>query len=73
MGEIEITDFTINPQLRELLVNYVLIQYEENAITDDEHLMREYKLLKSENRLNDLFEGECLSNEYDAANVSALT
>ena len=60
----EITDFDNNPILRILLVEYCLMQYEENAILDDEHLLMEYKLLISENRLNDIFITELLNNAF---------
>ena len=59
---IEITSFEFNPILKDLLIKYVLRTYEEDAITDDDHLYMEYLLLKRENRLNDLFNEEYLIN-----------
>lgn len=51
----EITNLKHNPILRKLLTDYCIRIYEEDAITDDNHLMMEYYLLKREDRLNDLF------------------
>lgn len=58
----EIKDFKFNPGLREMLVNYILRTYEENAIIDDLHLIQEYNLLKNNNELHFLFEEEYLIN-----------
>jgi hypothetical protein len=58
----EINNLNQNPILRELLKNYVIRMYEEDSITDDEHLMMEYHLLIRDNRLNDLFIEEKLNN-----------
>jgi hypothetical protein len=60
--ETTIENFDRNPLLRELLINYCKIQYEAAAELDDYSLMQEYYLLLRENRLNDLFECEKLSN-----------
>lgn len=60
----EITDFENNPVLKKLLVDYCIMQYEENAIIDDDHLIMEFKLLKNENKLNDLFVSEKINNLY---------
>ena len=60
----EITSFEINPALKKLIIDYCIIQYEENAIIDDDHLMMEFKLLKNENKLNDLFLCEKLTNSF---------
>jgi hypothetical protein len=58
----DLQNFDLNPKLRELLVNYCLINYEENAIIDDEHLLQEYHLLERNNELHLLFEAEKLEN-----------
>ena len=64
----EITNLNHNPILRELLTNYVIRMYEEDSITDDEHLMMEYHLLIRDNRLNDLFLEENLNNYLNDGN-----
>ena len=64
----EITDLTQNPILKGLLLDYCIRIYEEDAITDDYHLMMEYSLLKRENRLNDLFIEEKLINYLNHGN-----
>jgi hypothetical protein len=58
----ELQNFNLNPNLRELLANYCLINYEENAIIDDEHLIMEYRLLELNKELHLLFEAEKLQN-----------
>jgi hypothetical protein len=58
----EIKDFDNNPVLRQLLIEYCLMQYEENSVTDDEHLLMEYNLLVKDNKLKDLFECEKINN-----------
>jgi hypothetical protein len=64
----QITDLNDNPILRKLLIDYCIRMYEEDAITDDDHLMMEYYLLKRENRLNDLFIEEKLINYLNHGN-----
>jgi hypothetical protein len=64
----EITDLNDNPILRKLLTDYCIRMYEEDAITDDDHLMMEYFLLKRENKLNDLFIEEKLLNYFKHGN-----
>ena len=64
----ELQKFDFNPKLRELLVNYCLINYEENAIIDDEHLLNEYYLLERNNELHFLFEAEKLENYLNDGN-----
>lgn len=59
-----ITSLENNPILKLLLKDYCKMQYEENAILDDEHLLMEYNLLLKENRQGDLFECERLNNSY---------
>ena len=58
----EIINFNYRPELRTLIVNYVLRMYEENNITDDEHLIAEFNFLKRNNQLHFLFEEEYLIN-----------
>lgn len=70
-NEFELKDFSRNPELRKLLVNFCLTMYEENAIIDDEHLIMEYNWLNANNKLNDLYYAEFISNCEDDA-VSAL-
>jgi hypothetical protein len=60
----EITGFENNPVLKKLIINYCLMQYEENAIIDDDHLIMEFRLLQKENRLHELFVSEKLNNLY---------
>ncbi len=63
----ELKNFKYNSRLRELLVNYSLINYEENASIDDEHLIMEYYLLERNNQLHLLFEAENLNNYLNDA------
>jgi hypothetical protein len=58
----EFTNFNYRPKLRAMLVDYVLRTYEENSITDDEHLIMEYNYLKKHNELHLLFDEEYLIN-----------
>ena len=66
--QMELQKFDFNPKLRKLLVNYCLINYEENAIIDDEHLLMEYHLLERNNELHFLFEAEKLDNYLNDGN-----
>lgn len=59
---IEIKHFDYSPILKGLLIDYVLRVYEEDAITDDEHLLMEYNLLQKNNELHLLFHEEYLIN-----------
>ena len=68
MKEYEITNFDFSPQLKELLKNYCELEYEENSITDNWHLWQEYLMLIRENRLNEIFENECLTNKLNDEN-----
>lgn len=54
----EIKDLNRNPLLKQLLANYCLMVYEENAIIDDEHLLKEYRWLVSNNKLDEIFNYE---------------
>lgn len=60
----EIKDFDKNPILKQLLKAYCVMKYEENSITDDEHLLEEYKLLVKDNQLKALFECEQTNNSF---------
>lgn len=50
------------PILRQLLINYVLYQYEEEAQTDNTSLVAEYIALRDGNELHLLFTQELLDN-----------
>lgn len=54
----EIKDLNRNPLLRQLLSNYCLANYEENAIINDEYLLQEYRWLVANNKLDELFNSE---------------
>ncbi len=56
--ENEIKDLKKNPILKQLLSNYCLVTYEENAIINDEYLLQEYRWLVANNKLNELFNSE---------------
>ncbi len=62
MENFYVNGFERNPKLRELLVDYCLQVYNENAIIDDEHLIKEYYWLKENNQLEELFNMEYISN-----------
>ena len=64
MNEFKITDLKNNPILKQLLINYCFLNYEENAIIDDYHLEAEYNLLSRNNELELLFVAESFSNSY---------
>ena len=64
MNEFKITDLRNNPLLKQLLINYSILTYEENAILDHEHLEAEFNLLARNNELHLLFEAESYSNNY---------
>ncbi|AZQ44868.1 hypothetical protein [Nonlabens ponticola] len=61
---LEYMDLGLTPFTRELLVNYIRIQYEENADYRYEALRAELLLLQRENRLAELFLAEEQSNWY---------
>lgn len=52
-----------SPVLKSLLVNYILRKYEQDAITDDWHLYKEYSWMYDNNELHELFEEEVFTNE----------
>lgn len=60
----EIKNFDWNPILKKLLIDYVLRQYEYDALINDEHLYKEYNYLMENNMLNSLFEEEYLKNQF---------
>ena len=60
-----ITDFSNNTFLKKLLINYCLIHYEQDANTDEEHLLREYYYLKQIGALEELFNCERLTIMYN--------
>ena len=64
MNEIKIADLKNNPLLKQLLINYCILTYEENAILDHDHLLAEYSLLSRNNELHLIFEAESYSNSY---------
>ena len=53
---------TNNPILKQLLVNYILREYEEDSIIDENHLMMEYNRLRDSNQLDMIFMCEELIN-----------
>jgi hypothetical protein len=63
MGKLTTLDYS--PVLTKLLINYIIRKYEEDAITDDWHLYQEYSWLYDNNKLNELFEEEALTNELN--------
>lgn len=71
-NEFEIKDFNKNPLLRKLLVDYCLSMYEEHAIIDDEHLLKEYNWLKLQNSLVELFSCEYLLNDIELSVTAHL-
>ena len=50
----QLMDLKDNPYLRNLLIDYCLMQYEQDAIIDEEHLWKEYYYLKRTNGLREL-------------------
>ncbi|WP_396150891.1 hypothetical protein [Flavobacterium sp.] len=66
----KVTDLKHSPKLTELLIMYISRKYEENAIFDEWHLFQEYKLLERNNKLNELFKEECLTNRLNDENYT---
>ena len=66
----EIINLDYCPTLKEQLIEWCYANYEENAIIDDEHLLKEYCMLRRENRLHGLHELEHFTNrlkhEYES-------
>tara|TARA_R110000751_G_scaffold203091_1_gene307531 strand:- start:56 stop:271 length:216 start_codon:yes stop_codon:yes gene_type:complete len=56
-------ELQFTPITKQLLINYVKVQYEENADISDESLKRELLLLYTNNQLDQLFIGEYLLSE----------
>lgn len=61
---LEEINLDLTPMTRELLINYISINYEENADYCEESLIAELLLLKREDRLEQLFLAESMSNYY---------
>lgn len=61
----EVTNLNHNPKLRELLIIYIARKYQEDAVYDDWHLFQEYSWLRNNNKLNELFKEECLTNRLN--------
>ena len=61
---LEEINLDLTPMTRQLLINYVSINYEENADYCEESLRAELLLLKREDRLEQLFLAESMSNYY---------
>lgn len=59
---IEITNFENNPKLKVLLIDYMNRIYENEAIYDDDYLLKEYNYLKNNNELDLLFIEENINN-----------
>lgn len=65
----ELTDFNMNPQLRELMVNYFHLTHERS--TTDEELIIEYNDLVKNNKLYLIFECEAITYYAKYASVPA--
>ncbi len=60
----EIINLYNSPFLKKLLINYCLIQYEQDTLLDDEYLLREYYYLKKIDAIEELFNCERLTIMY---------
>jgi len=60
---IENIELLYTPLTKQLLINFVKVQYEENANTSDESLKAEFMLLYKNNELDQLILAECLTFE----------
>ena len=58
----QVTNLNNSPDLEQLLKMYVSRKYEEEAQFDDWHLFQEYIWLRNNNKLDELFQEECLTN-----------
>ena len=58
----QVTNLNNSPDLKQLLKMYVSRKYEEEAQFDDWHLFQEYIWLRNNNKLDELFQEECLTN-----------
>ena len=61
---LEEINLDLTPLTRQLLINYISINYEEHADFSEESLRAEILLLKRTNNLEQLFLAESLSNYY---------
>jgi hypothetical protein len=58
LKSLKIESLENHPDLRRRLKNYILINYESDAIVDENHLIMEFKLLKQNSKLSELYRGE---------------
>lgn len=61
----DVINLNNNPMLRQLLKFYVSTKYENEVSYDDYGLFQEYIWLKDNNKLDELFISENLSNRMD--------
>jgi hypothetical protein len=61
----EVTNLEHSPRLKELLIMYISRKYEEDGQYDDWQLYQEYVWLKNNNKLDELFKEECLTNRLN--------
>jgi hypothetical protein len=61
-------DLNFTPMLKELLTNYIIAKYQEDADTSDEYLWMEYAYMKKNNELGDLFQQEFLASPFHDQN-----
>lgn len=61
----EVTNLDHSPKLKELLIMYIARKYQEDGLYDDWHLFQEYSWLKNNNKLDELFKEECLTNRLN--------
>ena len=61
----EVTNLDHSAMLKELLRMYISRKYQEDALYDDWHLFQEYSWLKNNNKLDELFKEECLTNRLN--------
>ena len=61
----EVTNLDHSAMLKELLRMYLSRKYQEDALYDDWHLFQEYSWLENNNKLDELFKEECLTNRLN--------
>lgn len=61
----EVTNLDHSALLKELLIMYISRKYQEDAVYDDWHLFQEYSWLRNNNKLDELFKEECLTNRLN--------
>jgi hypothetical protein len=61
----KVTNLDHSPKLKELLIMYISRKYEEDAQYDEWYLFQEYSWLKYNNKLDELFKEECLTNRLN--------